>query len=254
MVNTLAGCTFIRNGIEFDYSFVEAIKCLQEFCDHVFVVDAGSDDGTVDELKKLENETTTIIYLTKQEWLAQHGKEKLSYFSNIAIKAAEDAGYNYQFYLQGDEILHQKSYPEVTKAIAVGQDGYMCNRINLWHSCYEQLDVPLERMPCSKSVIRLTKTKFRCVGDAENLEVPIVETYFESGIDIWHYGFVRRKEIMKAKIINMQQGVFAMSDYDKKLDQCDIFDSTLWFDPYRDLKPIDYPHPKIMKEWIKTRP
>ena len=57
---------------------------------------------------------------------------------------------------------------------------------------------------------------------------------------------------MKAKIINMQTNVFGM-EHDKKLDQCEIFNPKLWFDG-DDLEVIHSPHPKIMKEWVKTRP
>lgn len=252
MKKKLAGCSFIRNGVKFDYCFIEAIKSLQQCCDHVFVVDAGSDDGTVDELKKMEDEKTSIIYLTKSDWDNQHGKEKLSYFSNIAINAAQDAGYEYQLYIQGDELIHEKSYSEVRKAIETGAEGYMCRRINLWQSCYTQLSVSLDRMPCSVSVIRLCKTKYGCVDDAENVGVPFVDAYFEEGIRIYHMGFVRKREVMKAKITNMQVSVFGMSEPDAKLKECDTFNPKLWFYD-EDLKPIDEPLPKLIQNWAKER-
>ena len=50
----LAGTIFIRDGIKYDYCFKESIQCLLEFCDHVFVVDAGSTDGTIEELTVLK--------------------------------------------------------------------------------------------------------------------------------------------------------------------------------------------------------
>ncbi|HEY8658012.1 MAG TPA: hypothetical protein VIM07_00765 [Chitinophagaceae bacterium] len=252
MDKTLAGCTFIRNGIEFDYCFIETIKSIQKCCDHVFIVDAGSDDGTVCELKKMQDNKTTIIYLSKLDWDNQHGKEKLSYFSNIAIQAAQDAGYEYQLYIQCDEIIHENSYSEVRRAIEQNNEAYMCSRINLWKSCYMKLDVPLNKMPCSISVIRLTKTKYRCVGDAESLDAP-ANLGFINNIIIYHVGFVRKREVMKSKIINMQQGVFAMEHYDSKLDQCEIFNPDLWFNPKTDLKPIDEPLPKLIQQWAKER-
>lgn len=45
----IAGTTFIRNGETYDYCYLETIQCLLEFCDHVFVVDAGSGDGTLEK-------------------------------------------------------------------------------------------------------------------------------------------------------------------------------------------------------------
>ena len=253
MSNKLAGTLLVYNGNRYDYCFKEAIQCLLEFCDKVIVV-AGGEDGTFHDCVFMfapNDEKLEVIKISKEQWEEQKGKEKLNYFSNIAIKRAEELGYEYQFNLQSDEIIHEKSYPEIRKAIETGSEGYMCNRINLWASPYMQLDVPQERKPCSTSIIRLTKTKYRSVDDAENIEVPIVDTYFESGIRIYHMGFVRKQEVMKDKIKNMQVNVFGM-DYDKKLDQCEIFNPYLWFSK-EDLKPIDEPLPKIIKNWAADR-
>jgi len=293
MSKKLAGTLFVRNGIEHDYCFVEAIKCLLEFCDHVFVVDAGSDDGTLEEIIRIKGSeidkyklislgvgsasnhffkssiddknikrTTystwssnkiTIISFDKDEWENHKGKEKLSYFTNVAINAAKEAGYEYQFNLQADEIVHEKSYSEIRNCLNDNDEGYMCKRINLWSSPYMQLDVPLNRMPCSTSIVRLAKTNYLSYDDAENVGVPLVNTYFEGGIRIYHMGFVRRREVMKSKIINMQCNVFGMEHYDAKLDQAEIFNPDLWFHPQNDLRPIDEPLPKLIQEWAKER-
>lgn len=99
----------MRNGKTFDYCYAESIKCLKEFCDHVFILDAGSDDDTdKDILLNLCDDKTTFIRLLPESWHEQHGKEKLNYFTNIAIEAAEKAGYEYQLNLQADEIIHEK--------------------------------------------------------------------------------------------------------------------------------------------------
>ena len=57
---------------------------------------------------------------------------------------------------------------------------------------------------------------------------------------------------MKAKVINMQEGVFEMSSHDVKLDQEEIFNPRLWFE-LEDLKPIDEPLPLLIKDWAKER-
>lgn len=253
MGKSLAGTIFCYNAQKFDYCFLEAIQCLLECTDHVFIVAGGRDntyESVLNEFNK--NENCTIIYLSDELWDLQKGKEKLNFFTNIGIEAAQKSGYEYQFNLQADEIVHEKSYSEIRKAIETNDEGYMCSRINLWNNCYLQLDVPQERKPCSTSIIRLTKTDYRSVDDAENIGVPIVNTYFESGIRVYHFGFVRRFDIMKAKIINMQENVFGMN-HDVKLDGSEIFNPNLWFDPKTDLKPIDEPLPLIIQDWAKER-
>lgn len=270
MSKKLAGTILCFNGNKFDYCFKEAIKCLIEFCDYVIVV-AGGDDGTIYDIlhieefvvnkfsllspnkKVWESDRMKVIEITQEEWDSQHGKEKLSYFTNIAIQEASNMGFKYQFNLQSDEIISEKSYSEIRKAISDGDEGYMCKRINLWSSPYMQLDVPLDRMPCSTSIVRLAKTNYLSYDDAENVGVPLVNTYFEGGIRIYHMGFVRRREVMRNKIINMQCNVFGMEHYDAKLDQAEIFNPDLWFHPQNDLRPIDEPLPKLIQEWAKER-
>ena len=112
--------------------------------------------------------------------------------------------------------------------------------------------MPQERKPCSTEIIRLARTHYRSYGDAESLAVDNSNTAYMNGIVIWHYGFVRKKEVMKDKIINMQCRVFDMEHYDNKLDQSEVFNSELWFKG-DDLKPIKEPHPAIIQKWILGR-
>jgi len=254
MSKSLAGVLFVYRGNMFDYCYKEAIQCLIECTDHVFVA-AGGDDETLEDIIKafMPIGKVTIIPISKENWESQSGKEKLSYFTNICIEAAQEAGYEYQLNIQADEVLHEKSYSEIRKAIDAGFEGYMSKRINLWQSPYLQLDVPQERKPCSTLIIRLAKTCYRSVDDAENIGVPAVDTYFENGIRIYHMGFVRKREIMPNKIRHIQQQVFGMEHADSKLEGMDIFDPTKWFDPLNDLKPIDEPLPKLIKIWAKER-
>lgn len=247
----LAGTLFVFNGHKFDYCFMEAIKCLIEFCDYVIVV-AGGDDGTYENVCTLSGENIKIIKITQEEWDAHHGKEKLSYFTNIAIQEADRMGFEYQFNLQADEIVHEKSYGEIRKAVGLGANAYFCTRINLWESPYLKLNVPQERKPCSTEIVRLAKVCYRSYDDAENIAAHDPDVYFLNGIRIYHMGFVRKQEVMKSKIINMQCNVFGMADYDKKLDQSDTFNPKLWFDG-DDLEVIDEPLPKIIQEWAKQR-
>jgi len=251
----LAGTLFVYNGKSQDYCYIEAINSLLQLCEHTFVVDAGSNDGTAEEIWDDfgVNQEFTFIRLDGTEWRKEKGKEKLNYFTNIAIRAAQEAGYEYQFNLQSDEIIHEKSYPEIMKAINTGAEGFMTKRINLWKTPFHQLNVPHDKLPCSTEIVRLAKTNYRSYGDAESVAVDNVNFDYLNKIDIWHYGFVRDKKIMKDKVIHMQEQVFGV-DHDKKLDGLDYFEPDRWFNPNTELKLIDYPHPHIMKEWIKTRP
>jgi len=253
-MDKICGTLFVYNGNKYDYCFKEAIQSLLNFCDHVVVV-AGGDDGTFTDCVFMFSESATkmtVLPISKEEWEGQTGKEKLNYFTNVAIEYADKLGFQYQFNLQADEIVHESSYSAIRAAISERAEGYMCRRFNLWASPYMQLDVPNTRLPCSNYVIRLSKVNYRSCGDAESIGVNNVDTAWAEKIKIYHMGFVRKREVMKSKIINMQESVFGI-DHDKKLDQAEIFNPDFWFDPQKDLKPIDEPLPLLIQNWAKER-
>lgn len=251
MAQRLGGTLFVHNAEEFDYCYKETIESLCQFCDQVVVVDAGSTDTTPEGLKWLQSlyKNLEVIYLPYSDWEEQVGFQKLAYFQNIAI---EGLNTDWNILVQADECLHEDSIKWVRKAIESDNEAFFCTRLNLWESPYLYIDVEGDKNPCSRIVIRLAKSKYTSYGDGESLMVPTANVEYVDKIHIWHYGFIRKKEIMKAKVIHMQEKVF-MVDHDKKLDGSDIFLPQRWFGP-NDLKPIPVDHPKIMKDWILTRP
>lgn len=251
MRKTLGGTIFIRNALKFDYCFIEAIECLKHFCDKVVVVFIHGDDDTYHEIiEKIYNpRNVQIIKLPSDEW-GKHGeKERLSYFTNVAIEVLNT---DYNFNLQADEIVHEKSYLAIRKAIeTTNHEAFMVSRINLWRSPYTYLNVPQNRLPCSTQIIRLAKTKYRSIDDAESLDAQCVMDFVDD-IRIYHMGYVRKREVMKAKVINMQRDVFGMIP-DEKLNGNDLFDPDLWFDPQKDLAIINEPLPLIIQDWAAKR-
>lgn len=255
---TLGGSTFVYNGIEQDYNFIETLECLYELCDEVSIAYGGT-DGTVELFYKWYNrkllieEITKTIWvheITEEEWHSQQGREKLSYFSNIAIGMLTT---DYNFYLQSDEILHESSFPFIRQAIETGQEAFLVTRHNLWASPYTMLNVPQNRKPVSTEVIRLAKTQYRCVDDAESLGVSSLNTEFVNDIRIYHMGFVRDKNKHLVKIKHMQEKVF-LWDVDKRIhDNTDGFDCWKWGFFPEDVVPIKEPLPKFIQAWAKER-
>lgn len=246
----LGGFGFIRCGVMYDYCFRESIECMLEFCDKVSIVYVESGDGTLDVLEDIKSKTDKLLltYIKEEDWLAQHGKYKLSYFQNIALSKLDT---DYQFLLQSDEILHESCYGSIRQAMKSDQEGYMVSRINLWGNPTMQLNVPQNRKPCSTEVIRLSKTGFLTYDDGESINAQCVD-WFLKDIRIFHMGFVRDRKIHPLKIKEMQGNIFECG-VDEKLNGMIEFDPTKWFDPEKDLKPIDEPLPKIIKEWADAR-
>lgn len=249
-MDKLAGVILCYNAAKFDYCYLQAIQNLLDFCDHVVIV-AGGTDETFEKVYNLKDEKITLIEITEDEWTEQVGKEKLAYFQNQGIEMADKLGFQYVYLGQADEIVSPKSFKHIREAIQEGHEGYMCHRINLWKDAYHYLQVPENRQPCSTNIARLSKVNYRSYGDGESINV-LPNISFVELIQVFHYGFIRNKKIMKDKVINMQRDIFGVTP-DSKLDGADEFIPERWFSG-DDLGIINEPHPEIMKEWILHRP
>jgi len=250
MGKTLGGVMFIKDGVKYDYCFQESIRCLCDMCDQVSVVGIESEDNTIELLYDLGKEYNNLFVtvLSVEEWNKQKGREKLAFFQNLALSFLDT---DYYYLQQADEITHEAGFEIIREAIAEGEEAYYIRRVNMWGDCNHCLIVPEERQPCSTKVIRLAKTKYISIGDGESIDAPAVDKYL-SGIYMRHYGFVRKREVMKDKVINMQENVFELGFHDPKLDQSEIFKSELWFSG-KDLNPTFF-HSKYIQKWVLDRP
>lgn len=252
MSKTLGGFLFVKDGDTYDYCYRESIQSLLDLCDQVSVCVVESTDDTVKEVMKFyyANPDKMIVnYVAIADWDAQVGKEKLAYFQNIALSKLTT---DYQYLQQADEVTHESCYSAIRQAMKTDQEGFLISRINLWGDAFHRLEVMQHRKPCSTEVIRLSKRGCPTYGDGESINAQAVDWFIKS-IRQYHYGFVRKKEVHPMKIREMQGNIFQCG-VDQKLDGMDVFDGSKWFDPEKDLVPIDEPHPKIMQQWILTRP
>lgn len=245
---TLGGITWSYNFLSQDYCQVEAVNCLKELCDEVIVLDAGSTDGSAEILRKLEDDKVRVVLCDKEEWTKRRGREKLSFFQNLAMSFLTT---DYYVALQADESLHENSFPVIRNAIETGCEGFYVLRINLWGSSKTQLNVPHERSPVGTNICRIAKVGYKSIDDAESIECPGAIMNFMENIRIYHAGFVRDKRVHVEKIRHMQQDVFEI-DPDKKLEGMKEFDSTAWFTE-KDLVPIKDELPKFVKLWAEER-
>ncbi len=250
----LCGTLIIYNGICTDYSYKEAIRCLVSLCDYVVVVDCGSTDGTADSLKEFESPHLEVIYRDKSEWDLMQGRTKLSYFTNIAIDRAKELGYDWQINLQADEIIGEYDFPAIRDAINNPvSDSYWTRRINLWGNSKWWLDVPDGRKPVGDIVIRLTKTKYHSIDDAQSIDAQHGSFDYLDKIRFWHVGFIRDAHKHVEKIRHMLTEVFLL-DMDKGVEAMNgEFNPMGMGFTKEDLKPVTEPLPIFIKDWCRER-
>lgn len=109
----IAGFTFIRNGIKFDYPFLESLRSLLPLCDEVVVAVGHSDDATLEAVESLRSPKIVIIPTVWDESV-KTGGAVLSRQTNIALDHVRG---DWGLYLQGDEVLHEKDYNAILETM-----------------------------------------------------------------------------------------------------------------------------------------
>jgi hypothetical protein len=245
---TLGGITWCHNAVEFDYPIIGAIQCLQELCDQVIVLDAGSTDGSDKLIDTLSDPITNIVKVSNTEWHKHQGREKLSFFQNLAKSFLTT---DYYFCLQADEVIHENSFSTIRTAIGTGREGFFCSRINLWGDSGHYLHVSQERQPVGIYVTRLARQYYNSIDDGESIQVNEPDGNFVDKINIYHVGFVRDNQKHLVKIRHIQDEVFKI-EHDKRIDGMVKFDPWKFYDK-SDVSPIKERLPKFIQAWAKER-
>ena len=100
----VSGVTIIKNGVEFDYPFAEAIKAVLPICDEFIVVVGDCDDNTREKVEAIGSSKIKIIDTVWDKKLRVGGKI-LAVQTNIGL---DNASGDWVIYVQGDEIVHEK--------------------------------------------------------------------------------------------------------------------------------------------------
>ena len=105
----VSGFTIVRNAIKFNYPVVESIKSILPICDE-FVVNVGdSQDSTLELIHSISSPKIKII---QNKWDFSKGEEVLSRETNLALGKCRG---DWAFYLQSDEVVHEKDLPVLLK-------------------------------------------------------------------------------------------------------------------------------------------
>jgi hypothetical protein len=118
----VVGFSFVRNAIRFDYPIVEAITSVLPLCDKFIVVVGNSDDDSVKLIEGIPSDKIRIVNSVWDDDLREGGRV-LAVETNKALTAiSPDA--DWAFYIQGDEVLHEKYILVVKQAM----EAYLDNR------------------------------------------------------------------------------------------------------------------------------
>lgn len=254
----VSGFTFIRNAIKFDYPVVEAIRSILPVCDDFFVAVGNSDDTTLDIVQNIDKQKIKILETIWDD--SPEMKKGGKVFASETDKAfkAIPADTDWAFYIQGDEVIHEKYLDTVYESMKKWEDdksvdGLLFKYLHFYGS-YDYIGISpkwynheIRIIKNNKSVYSFRDAQGFRKGENEKLNVKPVDAY------VYHYGWVKEPGTMMKKAIN------ANSFYQEKniLKQMKSKDSngTKEFD-YSSIDALSCfkdTHPKVMEERIRRK-
>ncbi len=249
----VTGFTFIRNAIKLDYPVAESIRSILPLCDDFVVAVGNSDDNTMNLIRTIDEKKIRIVESVWDESPEmKKGGKILAVETDKAFREIPPDS-DWAFYIQGDEVVHEKYLPAIKSAMNKWKDdkavdGLLFNYLHFYGS-YDYVGYSPRWYNHEIRIIRNNK-KFYSYRDAQGfrkddnlkLNVKPVDAY------IYHYGWVKEPSVMMKKLIN------ASSFYDgvkwlKSTHNDDSFD----YSNVDSLKLFTDSHPEVMIERIRKK-
>jgi hypothetical protein len=204
----VSGFTIIRNALKMDYPIVEAITSILPICDEIVVAVGQSDDATLNLIKSIPSRKIRIIESSWDDSLRIGGRV-LAIETDKAFHAiSEDS--DWAFYIQADEVVHEKYLPVIREAMLKYKDnsevdGLLFNYLHFYGS-YDYVGDSYEWYAREIRVIKNNKNIFS-YRDAQGFRKKINKKLRVKSIEayIYHFGWVRHPKGMRNKDLIMNK-------------------------------------------------
>lgn len=244
----ISGFTIIRNAVINDYPIVEAIRSILPVVDEMIVSIGKSEDNTEELIRSIGSGKIKIHYSTWDMSLRKGGKV-LAVETDKAFQLISPDS-TWAFYIQGDEVVHEKYYTVIREAAEKYKDdpsveGLLFHYLH-FYGTYDYVGDSRRWYNKEIRIIRNDKTisSFRDAQGfrkgLQKLKVKLIDAY------IYHYGWVKSPEKMGKKRKNV--GFFWHND-EELLSESDVFDFTT-FDA---LSRFDGTHPAVMTKRVEEK-
>jgi hypothetical protein len=241
----VSGFTFVRNAIKFDYPIVEAIRSILPLCDEVVVAVGKSEDDTLALIKGISSEKIRIIETTWDDTLRDGGRVLAVETDKAFREISPDA--DWAFYIQGDEVLHEKYVERVRHSMEYYKDdlrvdGLLFNYAHFYGS-YDYVGESLHWYRREIRIVRNLKHIFS-YRDAQGFRKLPNEKLRVKHIDatIHHYGWVKDPRAMQEKKLSFNKYWHDDQWIEKNIVKAEEFD----YSKIDSLKKFTESHPAVM--------
>jgi len=247
----VSGFTFVRNAIKFDYPVVESIRSILPVCDEFIVAVGHSEDDTRNLVLSIGDPKIRIIDTTWDDSLRKGG-QVLAMETNKAFDAVSP-GSDWAFYIQADEVVHEKYLPAISAAMERWRSdpevgGLVFDYLHFWGS-YGYVGTSRRWYRREVRVIRndkmirsyLDAQGFRKAG--KKLKVAPADAV------VHHYGWVKPPQLQQAKQQTFHRYWHSDNWIEKAVPKTETYD----YEGMDDLSLFEGTHPAVMQDRINRQ-
>jgi glycosyltransferase involved in cell wall biosynthesis len=242
----VSGFTFIRNAVLYDYPVVEAIRSILPLCDEVVVAVGQSEDETLQLIQKIDPSKIKIIETVWDDNLREGGKV-LAVETDKAF-AAIRADSDWAFYIQGDEVIHEKYLPVIRQAMEKHLDDHRVDGLLFdylhFYGSYDYVGYSYKWYPHEIRIVR-NNSSIYAYGDAQGFRKGENKKLRVKAVDafVYHYGWVKPPEAMQRKQEDFHKLWHNDEWVDKNIEHGERF---VYEKHVSSLKRFEGTHPKVM--------
>lgn len=204
----VAGFTFIRNALIYDYPVVEAITSILPVCDYFVVAVGKSDDDTLGLVRSIGDPRIHILETVWDDSLREGGRV-LAEETNKAFDAIP-MDYDWCFYIQGDECVHEDDLLAIRTCMARWIDDPdtegLLFRYRHFYGSYDYVGASRRWYRREVRIIRNDK-RIRSYRDAQGFRLASKDKLRVRLLDahIHHYGWVKNPAAQQRKQLNFNR-------------------------------------------------
>ena len=244
----VSGFTFIRNAVINDYPIVEAITSILPLCDEFVIAHGNSTDDTKKLLESIPSEKIRIIDTVWDDSLREGGRT----FALETDKAfnAISSDSDWAFYIQGDEVVHEKYHEVIRKEMeACLDDNKIEGLLFKYLHFYGSYDYIAQSRRWYRKEIRIVKnlTGIHSYRDAQGfrldnrkIKVKEIDAY------IYHYGWVKPPQGLNNKVRNFNKFYHSDEWIEENIPEAKSFD----YGNADELKKFNSTHPVAIQQRV----
>jgi glycosyltransferase involved in cell wall biosynthesis len=249
----VSGFSFIRDGVRLGYPFEESIRSALPVCDEFIVAVGASDDGTWERLQAMDEPKLKLLPTQWNEQCRRHG----FVYGQQKMIAQYNCSGDWAFYLEGDEVLHERDHERLRAAMHhyLDDDAVEVLAFDYYHFYGDARHLHVSSQAYRRAA-RIIRNRLRSLAPDGLYWVMIKDRTWHGGrnkrrtrypraaalnIPIYHYGNARDARFLKIKAATGNQYWATDVFYDIYGD----------IDPHQ-IGPFEGDHPAVMASWLQT--